>query len=262
MKKSQLQQIIKEEIQKVISEYEVRSFDMRKAANLTDVSPIDDAFITEFLPETAATIPQATSTAEDIEGQSVSAHSMVHYVRDNATNKVYYIGSTQYYTMKMRGLTQRESVQRLYIDAIQRVLRKRIPTRLEGTNGDWRLVLSAAMQNGPGVLSLENRLNDFFDSRGMESLRVQNGISYGNKITFDVIEPNLDMLARAVHSNDVNIALIVIREMPEGIKSAYDIPNASVNTPGQYTFVDAPTFLKELKAKDQSKQLEILKKVS
>lgn len=171
MKRSQLQQIIKEEIQKVLQEYTARNFDIqRELQGRENGKPVDMAFFKEFLPKTAATVSSAIQGAKELKGKNVDAHSMVHYVRDNATNKVYYLGHTQYYVYR-RPLNQYD-------------------------------------------------------------------------------KPN---------NSGPNIALLVIREMPEGIKGASDIPNAAVYTPGQFAVVDTRTYLDELKSKPQ---LDILKTVS
>lgn len=101
MKRSQLQQIIKEEIQNVLKEYGVKSFDLQSILQgYPNTKPVDMKFFKEFLPKTAATVGNAVAGAKELEGQELDAHSMVYYVRDNATNKFYYLGHTQYYRYK------------------------------------------------------------------------------------------------------------------------------------------------------------------
>lgn len=97
MKKSELRQIIKEEIQRVLNEYTLNSFDVDAQVEGYG-NQIDPSLLSSLLPESAQTATESEERLRSFEGGEMWVHSQVFYcVPKGQDGPLYYFGQSQYY---------------------------------------------------------------------------------------------------------------------------------------------------------------------
>jgi len=100
MKKSELQQIIKEEIQHILKEYS--SYNSFKVSSVTKgyENPINPSLLSKILPMSAKTRIDAEERLRTFEGGQMYVYNQVHYVKPNSNRPdrpLFYFGQSQYY---------------------------------------------------------------------------------------------------------------------------------------------------------------------
>lgn len=99
MKKSQLQQIIKEELSSVLKEYAINSLNISKMTQGYG-NPIDPNIFAKMMPKTAKTADMALNRLKSFEGQYLGAHVQNFIVKPNGNQPnmpTFQIGETQIY---------------------------------------------------------------------------------------------------------------------------------------------------------------------
>ena len=99
MKKQELRQIIKEELQRILKEYTINSLNV---GNQTQGygKPIKSSLLSKILPKSAQTTKEAEERLRSFEGDQMYVHSQVHYVKPNGNRPdrpMFYFGQSQYY---------------------------------------------------------------------------------------------------------------------------------------------------------------------
>ena len=99
MKRSQLQQIIKEELQSVLKEYSANNFSFDRQTSGYG-NPINPSILSKLLPKTAQTTKEAEERLKSFEGGQMFMHSQVFYGKPNGNRPdrpLLYFGQTQYW---------------------------------------------------------------------------------------------------------------------------------------------------------------------
>lgn len=99
MKKTQLQQIIREELRKTLKEYTVNNLDLSDTTSLYG-KPVDPALFAKLMPKTAQTVKEAEKRIKAFEGGPMFVHSQVHYVMPKGNREdrpLFYFGQSQYW---------------------------------------------------------------------------------------------------------------------------------------------------------------------